>query len=452
VRTDQNHLNDSATALDRTLRLMRDELSDKVKDRDLLDALTGSEIALIADAATLKSHACQTAFVTAALLMARSGHTVYLLAHDVPLLGKQPPLNKDSLLSALVEVGLDLIPGIEFRTGLPTHAIDAAVLFGASEWLGKADVVFRAGSTDWRGWISPAREVSQWASDGWPVGALAAADLVASEAFKVAMRKLSRFATHPEIFDELFAKSRRAVFELAPEGTPTRRELGAFDIVSGGAIAQAALFTFARIQGATARVRVIEPDISEISNLNRNMFLRRSRLGVAKARDIAEQEMDSISVMPIETRYEGSSEDELGGLMPSVLVGVDHIPTRWAVQRMQPAWLGVGATSHYLAMCSFHTRNIPCAGCLHPHDDAGKDPIPTVAFVSYAAGLMVASRYLYHLGTGQMPSEEQQFIFRPLRPERPWRSRVAPRADCPVDCRSSKSIERVGNNPQAPIP
>src|SRR5208337_4891878 len=431
---------------------MRDEMSSKVADRDLLDALTGSEIALVADAATLQSHSCQTAFVTAALLTARSGHTVYLVAPDVPLVGKQPPLSKDSLMSALIDVGRDLIPGIEFRTGPPTHAIDAAVLFGGSEWKGSADVVFRAGSTAWRGWISPAHEVNQWPSDGWPVGALAAADLVASEAFKIAMRKLRRFATHPGIFDELFAESPRAVFRLAPEGTPARCELGAFDIISGGAIAQAALFTFARIQGATARVRVIEPDISEISNLNRNMFLRRSRLGVAKARDIAEQGMESISVMPIETRYEGSSETKLGALMPSVLVGVDHIPTRWVVQRMQPAWLGVGATSHYLAMCSFHTRNLPCAGCLHPHDDASKDPIPTVAFVSYAAGLMVASRYLYHLGTGQLPSEEQQLIFRPLRPERPWRSRVAARTDCPVNCRSSKSIEIVGNNPQTPVP
>src|SRR5208337_1047880 len=120
---------------------MRDEMSSKVADRDLLDALTGSEIALVADAATLQSHSCQTAFVTAALLTARSGHTVYLVAPDVPLVGKQPPLSKD-----------------------------------------------------WRGWISPAHEVNQWPSDGWPVGALAAADLVASEAFKIAMRKLRRFA------------------------------------------------------------------------------------------------------------------------------------------------------------------------------------------------------------------------------------------------------------------
>jgi hypothetical protein len=451
VRTDQNCLNNQATALDRTLRLMRDEISSAATDRDLLDALTGSEIALVADAANLKSHACQTAFVAAALLMARSGHTVYLVAPDVRLTGEQPPLSKDSLVSALIDVGRDLVPGIEFRTGPPTHAIDAAVLFGGSEWKGGADVVFHVGSTAWRGWISTAHEVDQWPSDGWPIGALAAADLVASEAFKIAMRKLRRFATHPGIFDELFAESPRAVFVLAPDGTPTRCELGAFDIISGGAIAQAALFTFARVQGATARVRVIEPDINEISNLNRNMLLRRSRLEVSKARDIAEQRLGSISVIPIETRYGDSSEEELGGLMPIVLVGVDHIPTRWMVQRMHPAWLAVGATSHFLAMCSFHTPSLPCAGCLHPHDDASDDPIPTVAFVSYAAGLMVASRYLYHLGTGQLPSEEQQLLFRPLRPERPWRSRVAPRTDCPVNCLFSKPIDVLGKNPQSPV-
>jgi hypothetical protein len=61
-------------ALDRTLLLMRDEIVESAGDDTLLAALTGTRVALIADAANIASHSAQTAFVTAALLMARSGH------------------------------------------------------------------------------------------------------------------------------------------------------------------------------------------------------------------------------------------------------------------------------------------------------------------------------------------------------------------------------------------
>src|SRR6266481_8758813 len=76
------------------------------------------------------------------------------------------------------------------------------------------------------------------------------------------------------------------------------------------------------------------------------------------------------------------------------------------------------ATSHFLAMCSFHTPDIPCAGCLHPCDDSNSDPLPTSAFISFAAGLMMASCYLSHLGVGCLSLMDQQRIFYPLRPER----------------------------------
>jgi hypothetical protein len=98
--------------------------------------------------------------------------------------------------------------------------------------------------------IPPSQASAVFASiDFVSQSALAAANLVASEAFKIAMRKLRRFAIHPEIFDKLFAPAPRAYFELAREGTPTTCDLGAFDIVSGGAIAQAALFTLREFRG-----------------------------------------------------------------------------------------------------------------------------------------------------------------------------------------------------------
>jgi hypothetical protein len=55
---------------------MRDELEDATPDDTLISALTETEVAVVADAANLASHSAQTAYVTVALLLARSGHRV----------------------------------------------------------------------------------------------------------------------------------------------------------------------------------------------------------------------------------------------------------------------------------------------------------------------------------------------------------------------------------------
>ena len=100
--------------LDRTLMLMRDYLSPSASDNDLLRALTGTEVALISDERAVSCHAGQCAFVTVALLLARSGHTVYLMAPDVALLHSQPPMRGDRLIASLLETGLDLLPSVSF--------------------------------------------------------------------------------------------------------------------------------------------------------------------------------------------------------------------------------------------------------------------------------------------------------------------------------------------------
>src|SRR6266436_29746 len=120
-------------ALGRTLLLMRDEVKDSVDDDTLLAALTGTRVALIADAANIGSHSAQTAFVTSALLMARSGHQVHLLCPDIPMVGPQPPLAPGELISQLMRTGADLLPGIQFNAGSPEAEIDLVVAFGDSE-------------------------------------------------------------------------------------------------------------------------------------------------------------------------------------------------------------------------------------------------------------------------------------------------------------------------------
>jgi len=143
-------------------------------------------------------------------------------------------------------------------------------------------------------------------------------------------------------------------------------------------------------------------------------------------------DLAGLALQGVPLRYERASATAIGPLAPHVLIGVDHIPTRWEVQRAEPDWLGVGATTHWSAMSSFHQRGLACAGCLHPSDDPNTAPIPTVAFVSFWAGLLLAT-YLARKAAGHDLSPREQYTYMwPLRPERLWRSPVATRRDCPV--------------------
>lgn len=91
-------------ALDRTLLLMRDHVRADTADVVLLDALCNTEVVVVSDAANLTSHSAQTAVVTAATLIARTGASVYL---DIPttMCCFQPPLRSLELNEALEELG-----------------------------------------------------------------------------------------------------------------------------------------------------------------------------------------------------------------------------------------------------------------------------------------------------------------------------------------------------------
>ncbi|MGY4626463.1 hypothetical protein ACVWY3_004219 [Bradyrhizobium sp. USDA 4486] len=57
----------------------------------------------------------------------------------------------------------------------------------------------------------------------------------------------------------------------------------------------------------------------------------------------------------------------LGRLARGRAGGRRRHPSRWFVQRASTAWLGVGATTHWSAMASFHVPGTDgCAECLHP--------------------------------------------------------------------------------------
>lgn len=423
-------------ALDRTILLMRDYLRPDTTSERIVTALHDTSVVFVSDGSTLREEAAQHALVTAVLLTARMGVSVYLDCPNVPLIGIQSPLKGTRILDGLTDICSDLIPERNATLGWPAESPDLVVFVGNTPSRGQGRQMIRLGGGMWTGITAPPEHsLAVWPSTGSPFGPLTAAGLGATEAFKAAMRKLQASALYPPIFTELFAPVSQASVSIAPRGTPPPpRDLGSFDLVSGGAINQSALYALARIAMARGLARVIEPDHNDVTNLNRNAFLRRSRLGLSKADDLASQPLGNIVVAGVSVRFDDATKHHVLPFAPSVLVGVDHIPTRWAVQRAGPVWLGVGASSHYMSVASFHTGPIACAGCLHPVDDPNDTPIPTVSFVSHWAGLWLAAMLCRHRTSSLTLSEQSVFVSL-LRPDSSagiWKSQVPVRHDCPV--------------------
>lgn len=422
-------------ALDRTLLLMRDFLKPETPDDAMMQALISTRVALVSDRLNLSSHSGQSAFVSAAILAARSGAEIHLVAPRTNLIDRQPPLHSNELLEGVLEVGADLIPGVAIHEGESPGVFDAAVLLGNTRWEGSARQVMRVGADDWNGSLSSLGDLAPIGKVEWPFGGLVAAALACSEIFKVSMRKLREFARDPNLFDEYFAPTTLVVVNLSRQNLCNfDGDLGRFDLVSAGAISHAVLFALSRIPDVRGQVRIIDPETSEISNLNRYALLRRSRLGHSKVADLAGQDL-GLSMIGHALRFERGNQHLVESFARAVLVGVDHIPTRWDVQSARPDWLAIGATTHYSAMASFHDARVPCAACLHPVDDDNDALIPTVAFVSFWAGLMLASLFVRHLPAESLSMNEQQLFFSPLRPESGiWMSPVFRRDDCLLSC------------------
>ncbi|MCC6947016.1 MAG: ThiF family adenylyltransferase [Bradyrhizobiaceae bacterium] len=401
-------------ALDRTLLLMRTDLHEWVDDELLLGALTSTTVVLAADTDVLATRSGQAAFITAAMLMARSGHAVWIRCPDAPLIGPQPPLAGCTVVSALQELGGDLLPGWQFQSGGPRSPADLLVTFGRPHEKPAARQILQLQAEDWVA-IADSEQLQPWMAGDWPVGGLAAATVGAGEAFKAAMRKLKAGARSRDYFDEVYAPTTNARIALAPPHTPMVPRLPDFDMISGGAIGNAVLYTLLRLPDVSGRARIIDDDTGGLSNLNRNALLRYSQLGKPKVDDLASYS-SSLKIEPVSLRYVGSREGELP-LRKVVLVGVDHIPSRWSVQASRPAWLAIGATEAFSVQISYHEAGTACAQCVHPSEAQDTRRVPTVAFVSFWSGLLLAVGLLRHVAGVTRPRSEQQQFFSAVRPE-----------------------------------
>lgn len=431
----------SADQLVRTTALFQTEF--EIADASLvLSALTKLKVALVAGDEVMKTKAGQVALLTSALLLARSGHQVFINVFDATLVGYQPPFDGATIYEAVANLRGQLITGSDISIGFPVQP-DVAFDIG-----GRSSIPpFTARKTISVGWSAWSGEIAEWpwkplsTEDDWPLGAMAATVLVAAEAVKFAARSLAPVAGHPGYVRDLFAPSSNARIELAPELTPKVCTLGRFDVISAGAVSNGALYALLRLPNVTGEARTFDKDRSEPSNRNRNMLLVAALEHLKKVELLAHFGR-GLLIKPMRRHF---GKRDLRTLAENVIVGVDDVPTRWLLAGARANWMGVGATTDFGSMASVHYPYSACAACQHPHNEAVPGPTPTIAFVSFLSGLMVATDFLVELSRATAKLTSHQRIIYPLRCDGSngvYAAGVSPRADCPAGCPASEVLRR----------
>jgi hypothetical protein len=426
--------------LNRTILLCRDNVAGSLSDEEIGRCFQSLQVLCVSDRNNLSSNSGQTALITLVALLSRMGMQVGLALPDVAMLSPQPPLSGSSVRKALIASSETLVTGATVRCDSDFNP-DLIFVLGDTKITCSRAPIWRLSGSRWSGELSAkaAAKPRHWTAE-WPVGSMVSAALAANEAFKFVMRQLPLRNQADQVFFEPspFCRWNFDSVPVPEEGV----HFGEVDIISAGAITQAALYALMRLPKVRMWGRIFDDDLTGASNLNRNMLTLATDIGSKKVLGVAQRCSPKLRLQVVPNRFVGKVS-EGRKLAPRVLVGVDDIPSRWEVQRSATGWLAVSGTSHFSVSSSTHSPGEPCCGCLHPVDDpAGPNPIPTVSFVSFWAGLTMAVRLLREALAAPYPRNQQHLWLTPLRMDQPhaamW-SPVALRKDCPVPCTTSRA-------------
>lgn len=391
-------------------------------------ALGGTTVPIVADARNLQSPNGQTTTVTTAIGVAMMGLAVDLDLATTRLLRPEPPLLGDDLQSGLGGYLADLggmaqagsEPALTIGIGdTPIRGGGAAVRLGADDWAAALD---RSGAD-----IRPIRGTL-------PFGSIAVAGAACAEALRAAAPAIAALVGLTLPAQWSWSVPTPVATDLGPGGMlPARVDVGPVDFISGGAITNASIYTLARVPGLVGTGRVMDSDRLEWPNLNRYFMCTPADVGHMKSAVLQGMALPGFPITGIDIPFNADTAARIGDLRPRVLLGVDHIPSRWFVQRRRPDWLCVGATGHLYSLVSTHTRDTACAGCVHASDDPADGPVPTISFVSLWSGLLQA-RELVLEAAGLQPwwsaTEVYPFGLFGARALRPYVAGRSPR--CPV--------------------
>ena len=404
--------------------------------RGIIDGLRATTARIITNRANIDSAAGQTALVTLHAQLAMMGLQIDL---DVPAIGlraDQPPLRGTSLPAALADYAADLLPGGSAR---PSATPDVTFALGDTPAPRRA---VRIGGTDWTAAAGTLLPGSRWRGTG-PAGAMAAAAAAAAEGLRAAVPRIAERLERPAPADPRWRAfpGRQVNLDLSRYQVKAPLALGEVDVISGGAITNAALYTLLRLPALTAAIRIFEPDLLALANLNRYALARRSMLGWPKTNALRGFQTPLITITGSEETFDDTTAQRLAPIAPRLLVGVDHIPSRWAAQRAATGLVCVGASSHDFVLVSAHPPGSACAGCAHPRDENITGEIPTISFVSLWAGLIQALELA--AAARRPPASARTTHVWPFGLENPrgiHQLTQAPAPGCPVGCQASAAL------------
>lgn len=431
----------SREALDRTLRLLAGDLFPSLSHRALVEELTSTRVLIAVEGAELDSVAAQHAATAAFVCLSQLGFELFLAMSESDLLVPQPPLRGAKLRGGLLDLGNDLIVPARVHRG---ERLDVAVALGRTEvsGLGASVPVLRIAGDDWGGTVTVEGEPTVGFSGHMPFGAVLAAVAVSAEITRIVSARVARERKLSVAAEFDLSGPHGCELRLPDLGAVSKVELAEFDVVSAGAITHACFFNLLRIQDARGSARVFDSDCSEETNLNRYALLRRSTLGQEKVGTLADMAHGEFGIEPIDSRLDEHLAERVR-LRDRVLVGVDHIPSRWTAQQYSPGWLCVAGTSHFTAMVSEHGSETPCAACLHPRDDPAPPlRLPTISFVSLLAGTLQAHRLLAHAAGLPIAPPTLAAGFNLGSPAALTEIGLAANPGCPVDCMASRRARR----------
>jgi hypothetical protein len=375
----------------RTARLINQVFFDGAADeRKITDGLYATRVRLVADQANATSRAAQASIVTTFHLVARMGMVVELDLPDVALVDAVPPLCGSRLLPALLELGADLLPEALATTELK----DADVTFVSGSTPSTPGAI-RVQADDFTCSLTTDGHGDTLDADS-PLGGMAAAAVAAAIALEAGLPRIEaavgralstrpRPSPGPPVNVDLR--------ELFPGLVASAPQLDRLDIVSGGAITNAFLQTLLWLPDAHGRIRVIERERADHTNLNRYNQLRASHDGELKIDVLAAASRSGLIITGVETLFVDETREALRPLAAVVAVGVDDVRARWWVQEEWPDLLVIGATDNTSAVLTTHRPGEPCAGCAHPDPLpplAEGEFIPTISVISFWGGFMQA--------------------------------------------------------------
>lgn len=432
-------MSDIHQALARTALLIElDVFGPGADHHGIIDGLRGTTARIITDRANIGSPAGQTALVTLYAQLAMMGLQIDLDIPGAPLLMPQPPLRGTDLPASLLDYADNLLPGGSAR---PAATPDVTFVLGDSPAPAGG---IRVSGTAWAGIVSASESALRWRGDG-PVGAMAAAGAAAAEGLRAAVPRIAERLGSPVPRDPrwLSNPARHITLDLSCYQVDGAVTVGEVDLISGGAITNAALYALLRIPGVTAAMRVIEPDLLDLSNLNRYALALRSMVGGPKTDVLTSFATPAIRITGTGDLFGDETVPLLAPIAPRLLVGVDHIPSRWAAQRAAGSrWVCIGASSHDFVLVSAHPPGSACAGCAHTRDENLAGEIPTISFVSFWAGLIQALELIAH-AAGVSPTWSRSTHVWPLGLENRrgihWFAQD-PAPACPVRCSASAAL------------